>query len=184
MKIVLSAGHNPYQPNYDSGSVGQGQQEALDYIRITDRIAQYLTNWNIDHVVMPHNVGNLSAEQKWVNDRYPLGSAYAIQIHRNAGGGTGNEVWTTAFQNQIPLAKAILAAMTEAIYNVRPFIAGLDAIADRNDIFDTSRIGAIVLTAVPGCSFGAITMDVDGTPDSSYQFDNGEIPFLDAITYV
>jgi uncharacterized phage protein gp47/JayE len=79
---------------------------------------------------------------------------------------------------------AILAAMTEAIYDVRPFIAGLDAIADRNDIFDTSRIGAIVLTAVPGCSFGAITMDVDGTPDSSYQFDNGEIPYLDAITYV
>lgn len=78
----------------------------------------------------------------------------------------------------------ILAAITEALYNVRPFIAGIDIVAERNDIFDTNRIGAIVLSALAGSSFGAITLRVDGVIMSSYQFDNGEIPYLDTITYV
>jgi uncharacterized phage protein gp47/JayE len=78
----------------------------------------------------------------------------------------------------------ILAAITEALYSVRPFIAGIDIVADRNDIFDTNRIGAIVLGALAGSSFGTITLRVDGVIMSSYQFDNGEIPYLDTITYV
>jgi hypothetical protein len=78
----------------------------------------------------------------------------------------------------------ILAAITEALYNVRPFIAGIDIVAERNDIFDTNRIGAIVLAAIPGSSFGAITLRVDGVSVPSFLFDNGEIPYLDTITYV
>jgi uncharacterized phage protein gp47/JayE len=78
----------------------------------------------------------------------------------------------------------ILAAITEALYQVRPFIAGIDVVSDRNDIFDTNRIGAIVLSAVAGSSFGTITLTVDGVSVPSYQFDNGEIPYLDTITYV
>jgi hypothetical protein len=78
----------------------------------------------------------------------------------------------------------ILAAITEALYDVRPFIAGIDIVAERNDIFDTNRISAIVLSALAGSSFGTITMRVDGVIMSSYQFDNGEIPYLDTITYV
>jgi len=78
----------------------------------------------------------------------------------------------------------ILAAITEALYTVRPFIAGLDVVAERNDIFDISRIGAIVLAAVPGSSFGTITLNVDGVSVPSFLFDNGEIPYLDTITYV
>lgn len=108
--IVLSAGHNP---GTDSGAVGQGQQEANENVKMVDRIAHYLSTWKIPVVVMPHNIGDLTTEIKWVNDRYAMNSAYAIQVHRNAGGGTGNEVWTTAYANQIPLATAILKAMTE-----------------------------------------------------------------------
>ena len=78
----------------------------------------------------------------------------------------------------------ILAAITEALYNVRPFIAGIDIVAERNDIFDTNRIGAIVLAAIPGSSFGTITLRVDGVSVPSFLFDNGEIPYLDTITYV
>lgn len=113
MKILLSAGHNPFSPNLDNGAVGQGQYEANDNIAIAKRVNQYLTKWGIETVYMPDNVGDLSAEQRWANANFPFGSGYAIQIHRNAGGGTGNEVWTTAFQNQIPLATSILKAMTE-----------------------------------------------------------------------
>lgn len=112
MKILISAGHNP---STDSGAVGQGQKEADDTIRISDRVVLYLRNWGIDTIYMPNNVGDLSAEQRWANANLSYGSGYAIQIHRNAfnGQATGNEVWTTDFGNQMPLAKAIMKAMTE-----------------------------------------------------------------------
>lgn len=110
MKILISAGH---QPGLDSGAVGQGQQEANDNIRIADRVVLYLRAWGIETIYMPNNVGNLQNEINWANANLAEGQGYAVQIHRNAGGGTGNEVWTTAYKNQIPLATAILKAMTE-----------------------------------------------------------------------
>ena len=109
LKILLSAGHNP---GVDSGALGQGQQEANDNVRITDRVDLYLRSWGIDTIYQPNNIGDLQAEINNANATLKVGEGYAIQIHRNAGGGTGNEVWTTAYKNQIPLAKSILNAMT------------------------------------------------------------------------
>jgi hypothetical protein len=109
-RILISAGH---QPGLDPGAIGQGRQEADRNIRICDRVVHYLRTWNIDTVYMPNNVGNLTAEINWTNNNFPAGIGYAVQIHTNAGGGTGNEIWTTAFKNQIPLATAVLKAMTD-----------------------------------------------------------------------
>jgi hypothetical protein len=115
MKILISNGHNPFYPNYDSGAVGQGQQESLDNIRIGDRVVLYLRAWGIETIYMPNNVGDLTAEIKWANANLAYGQGYAIQIHRNAfnGQATGNEVWTTDYGNQMPLARSIMKAMTE-----------------------------------------------------------------------
>ena len=110
MKILISAGH---QPGLDSGAIGQGQQEANENVRISDRVVLYLREWGIDTIYMPNDVGGLQEEINWANNTLREGQGYAIQIHRNAGGGTGNEVWTTAFGNQIPLASTILNAMTQ-----------------------------------------------------------------------
>jgi len=109
MKLVLSAGHQLELP----GAYGQGVREEEANIRMCDRIVTYFNGWGVDYDYMPNNVGNLDAECAWVNARYKDGDAYAVQVHRNAGGGTGNEVWTTAYKNQIPLATSILKAMTE-----------------------------------------------------------------------
>ena len=110
MKILISSGH---QPGLDSGAIGQGQQEANENVRISDRVVLYLREWGIDTIYMPNDVGGLQEEINWANNTLREGQGYAIQIHRNAGGGTGNEVWTTAFGNQIPLASTILNAMTQ-----------------------------------------------------------------------
>jgi hypothetical protein len=109
-KILISAGH---QPGLDPGAIGQGKQEADCNIRMCDRIVHYLRTWGVQVIYMPNNVGNLQAEINWANANLKLFEGYAIQIHRNAGGGTGNEVWTTAYEAQIPLATSILKAMTE-----------------------------------------------------------------------
>ena len=110
MKILISAGH---QPGLDSGALGQLQQEADNNIMICDRVVLYLRSWGVDTIYMPNNIGGLQEEINWANANLKEGQGYAIQIHRNAGGGTGNEVWTTAYANQIPLATSIMNAMTQ-----------------------------------------------------------------------
>jgi len=109
MKVLISAGHQLNLP----GAFGQGVREEEATIRICDRIVTYFKGWGIEYDYMPHDVGDINAQANWVNARYKDGEAYAIQVHRNAGGGTGNEVWTTAYKNQIPLATTILNAMTK-----------------------------------------------------------------------
>jgi N-acetylmuramoyl-L-alanine amidase len=112
MKILISAGHNP---GVDPGAIGQGVQEADRNVRICDRVVLYLRSWGIQTDYMPNNVGDLQAEINWANKYYSDDdNSYAIQIHTNAGGGTGNEVWTTAYKNQIPLATAIEKALCAA----------------------------------------------------------------------
>lgn len=77
----------------------------------------------------------------------------------------------------------ILSAMTDEINAIRPFIGGIDVVADKNDIFDVNRISAVILDAVPGSSFGAPVLNVNGSPVSTYTFDNDEIPYLNSISY-
>jgi len=79
---------------------------------------------------------------------------------------------------------AILAAMKIYLDNVRPFVAGADVLADKNDIFGINQIIAIILTVKPGSIFGTITLNVAGSPTTSFTFTNGDIPYLNSITYV
>ena len=65
---------------------------------------------------------------------------------------------------------------------IRPFIGAIDVLADKNDILDTNKIISLILQAVPGSVFGAVTMTVGGSPVSTYTFDNGEIPHLQSVT--
>jgi hypothetical protein len=75
-------------------------------------------------------------------------------------------------------------ALTDAIYDIRPFIAGIDAVADRNDTLSTFGIGSVVVATVGGVVISSITMTVGGSPYTSYNFDNGEIPYLTTVTYI
>ena len=109
MKIVISAGH---QPGLDSGAVGQGQQEANENIRIADRVVTLLRSWGMDVDYMPNTVGGLQEEIDWMNARYKDDdNVFGVQIHRNAGGGTGNEVWTFPYKRQWELATRITESM-------------------------------------------------------------------------
>jgi hypothetical protein len=78
----------------------------------------------------------------------------------------------------------ILNAMRDYVSQVRPFIPAVDPVADRKDVFDVNAAISVIVAAFPGRAFGAVTMTVDGVSMASYLFDNGEIPWLDDITYV
>lgn len=77
----------------------------------------------------------------------------------------------------------ILAGLTELIDSIRPYISGADVLADINDRLDNNIVVAKIQESVPGSDFGAITITVDGTPTSSYTFTDGNIPFLNDVTY-
>ncbi len=80
----------------------------------------------------------------------------------------------------------IISALQEAIYQIRPFIAGIDAVADRNDVISTYGIGRVIIDTIGGVLISAIDLTVSGSPAVSYMFDNGEIPYIDAadITFI
>lgn len=79
---------------------------------------------------------------------------------------------------------AILNALTAAISEIRPFIAGADILSEKNDILNTNKIVFEIQTAVPGSVFGAVTMTIDSVSQTTYTFLNGEIPFLNSVSYV
>lgn len=78
----------------------------------------------------------------------------------------------------------IFDAIELMISQIRPFIAGADVSTERNDVLDVNRIISKILETRPGSQFGAVELTVDGIVVSTYQFDQGEIPHLDTITYV
>lgn len=82
------------------------------------------------------------------------------------------------------LEALILDAVTAALSDIRPFVGAIDVVADRNDYFDTNTIISIILQAQPGSVFGAVTMTIDAIPETSFTFENGDIPQLGTITYV
>lgn len=79
---------------------------------------------------------------------------------------------------------SIFEAIKLELSTIRPFVASIDIVANKNDIFDTNKIISLILESNPGSVFGAIDLQVDAVSVSTYQFMNGDIPFLNSITYV
>ncbi len=80
--IVLSAGHGDGDP----GAVNGEFKEADEAIMMVDEIAKQLKKAAITVDVVPHKNG-LKGAIKYVNDRYDLGDAWAIEIHRDSADG-------------------------------------------------------------------------------------------------
>lgn len=83
-----------------------------------------------------------------------------------------------------PIQASIAAALLAKISLIRPFVAGADILADKNDILDVNKIISIILSVSPGAIFTSVTLVVDAIPVSTYTFTAGDIPSLDLITYV
>jgi hypothetical protein len=62
-------------------------------------------------------------------------------------------------------------------------VSAADVLANKNDILDGNRIIATILTQTPGATFGEITIEVDGVPVNTYTFTDGNIPYLNSVTY-
>jgi uncharacterized phage protein gp47/JayE len=77
----------------------------------------------------------------------------------------------------------IQQALTDFVNSVHPFIAAADNLADRNDVIAKYNLNAEIAAAVPGYGFADVTFTVAGTPQTEWEADNGEIPFMNSVTY-
>ncbi len=74
-------------------------------------------------------------------------------------------------------------AITDYINSLRPFVAAADIISNKNDTIDINSIVAVILSASPGASFGTPTIEIDYVPVVSYQFVDGNIPYVNSVTF-
>ena len=115
--------------------------------------------------------------------RRPLG---ILQVNTQSVSIGDVEVTVTGLNtNTVAIQTAIESALTAMLATVRPFIAGADVLADRNDTLTPSKVAVAVQGAIGNANyFSGIAFTVNATPvTGSYKFTAGEIPELTNVTY-
>lgn len=84
----------------------------------------------------------------------------------------------------VDIQTQIFQAVKAAFRDIRPFVAGADVLANKNNILNVLKIAFIIQDAVPQSVYENLEFMVDGTVFSTYVFENGDIPWLNSITYV
>ncbi len=121
---------------------------------------------------------------KSINERgrRPMG---VFQVNYIAVSVLDVEIQITGLVNSTAAKQAfILSSLTQLINSIRPFIAGIDVLSTRNDSLNQNNVIAAILSAVPGVQFDSVEITIDGNVETSYEFTDGEIPYLDSLTYV
>jgi len=77
----------------------------------------------------------------------------------------------------------ITTAISELLDNTRPFVAGADVVAERQDVLNTNLLIFTIQNAQPTGFFSSLTLEVAGNVVTSYQFLDGEIPELGTVTF-
>jgi uncharacterized phage protein gp47/JayE len=95
------------------------------------------------------------------------------------------DVTITGYQNltagkQTEIENAIKAYLS----TVRPFVASIDVLTNRNDSMTVFNLIFEVQNAVKNSVFTSLTFEVDSVEVPSFQFTQGDIPYLNSITYV
>lgn len=77
----------------------------------------------------------------------------------------------------------LLSALTSMLADVRPFIAGVDSVASKNDILDKNKINAVIYSQIPGAVYTGLVLTVNSVVLDTYTFGAGDIPYLNSVTY-
>lgn len=76
-------------------------------------------------------------------------------------------------------------AIKDYLYNLRPYIAGADLPRNKNNVFYEARLQGAVSDALSSSNFFTnFASTVNGNIVSSYQFDLGNIPYLQTLNFV
>lgn len=78
---------------------------------------------------------------------------------------------------------SLLTALTNTINLMRPFVDACDVLSSKNDIIDVNKIIASIVNQQPGASFTIPVIKVNSVPVSTFTFTEGNIPYLNSVTY-
>lgn len=81
------------------------------------------------------------------------------------------------------IESALISAINTEINKIRPFVSACDILSEKNDILDANKVIATILNTRPGSVFGAVGITVDGTPYTSFTFINGDIPYVNSVSF-
>jgi hypothetical protein len=91
----------------------------------------------------------------------------------------------TGYVNATPSVQTLIQnGITDALFQIRPFVASRDVLANKNDFIDLNKLIFIIQTSVPQSVFTSVDMTVNGVPQISFTFFQGNIPYLAQINYL
>lgn len=73
--------------------------------------------------------------------------------------------------------------LTTYMSTVRPFVASIDILSAKNDILNINKLIYQTQLANPASVFDEILLSINGINVTSYQFENGDIPYLNSVTF-
>lgn len=83
-----------------------------------------------------------------------------------------------------PQQAQLLSSLTAMLAKIRPYVDSADLVSDKNDIIDNNKVIATIINEFSGATFGTITIEINSVAMLTYTFVNGNIPFLNSVTYV
>jgi len=117
----------------------------------------------------------------WERGRRPLG---VFQVHSLPVTLRNLDITITNFVGRTTDIETLIEdALTTEIAKIRPFVPGAEPVSKRNNVINVAKLSAIILGAVPTGLFDSVSFTVDGVSLSTFLFENGDIPFIDSITY-
>lgn len=78
----------------------------------------------------------------------------------------------------------IFNAIKDALSDIRPFVASVDVLATKNDIFNEFKAAFAIEEAEPNSIFTSLSIKIDTAPTLIHIFLDGDIPHLNSVTYV
>lgn len=94
-------------------------------------------------------------------------------------------VITDLFVDNSDVRASIESNLETYLYDVRPYIPGADLNRNKNNILYEARLQAVVTDSLDNSNFfTAFNMIVGGTSVDAYQFNLGNIPVLNSVTYI
>jgi uncharacterized phage protein gp47/JayE len=118
-----------------------------------------------------------------INPLYPLG-VHAVNYNSCATDIIAVTVIAGSFPPFTTAQQTLVTtAVRDFINTVRPFIAGADNIANRNDVMSAYNLYPVISGAVPGFGFSGLTFTVNGTAATTYQAIFGNIPYCSTVNF-
>jgi hypothetical protein len=77
----------------------------------------------------------------------------------------------------------ITNALESFVGLVRPYVAAAEPVLLKNSVLSENNINGVIYAQVPGANYNGVDLEVASVVVASYEFFNGDIPYLNSVTF-